>query len=50
MIMLLYRNEYYEQGGGDDVVEVNVAKHRNGQPAICNLLFNGSYSLFYEGE
>ena len=58
VIMLLYREAYYnkeakeraEANGGNEVIEINIAKHRNGATRRINLAFNGNVSGVYNLE
>ena len=46
--LLLYRDEYYKPETEDKgIMEINVAKNRNGQTGMCQVKFNpivGSFS------
>ncbi len=55
LVMLLYRDSYYNSNSSSQhIMEINVAKNRNGETGICKVLFdptvgkfcdfNGSYS------
>jgi replicative DNA helicase len=47
VILLLYRDEYYNPGTPDKgVMEVAVDKNRNGPTGVCKVLFNPSVGLF----
>jgi replicative DNA helicase len=47
VILLLYRDEYYNPDTPEKgVMEVAVAKNRNGATGICKALFNPSVGLF----
>jgi replicative DNA helicase len=47
VILLLYRDEYYNPGTPDKgVMEVAVDKNRNGATGVCKVLFNPSVGLF----
>jgi replicative DNA helicase len=47
VILLLYRDEYYNSGTPDKgVMEVAVDKNRNGATGVCKVLFNPSVGLF----
>ena len=56
--MLLYRDAYYNKeakeasiaNGGNEVIEVNIAKHRNGATRTVKLAFNGNFSGVYNLE
>lgn len=58
VIMLLYRDAYYNKeakeaaqaNGGNEVIEVNIAKHRNGATRTISLAFNGNVSGVYNLE
>ncbi len=58
VIMLLYRDAYYNKeakeasiaNGGNEVIEVNIAKHRNGATRTVKLAFNGNFSGVYNLE
>lgn len=48
-VMLLYREDYYEQDNFNSEYsksELRIAKNRNGQTGVCNLLFMKEYSRF----
>jgi replicative DNA helicase len=46
-VLFLYRDEYYnEQSEEKGVVEVNVAKHRNGPTGVVKLAFEGASTRF----
>lgn len=52
MVLFIYREEYYkheEQKSHDEseVVELNIAKHRNGPTGLVNLVFEKELSAFY---
>lgn len=45
--LLLYRDEYYDAHTKDKgVMEINVAKNRNGATGICRVLFNPAWGEF----
>ena len=47
MVLMLYRDEYYNLDSPDKgIAEVNVAKHRHGEPGIERLGFQGVFSRF----
>ena len=46
VVMLLYREDYYEKERKDNLIEINIAKHRNGPIGTVKLLFEKEYSLF----
>lgn len=46
IVMLLYREDYYEKERKDNLIEINIAKHRNGPIGTVKLLFEKEYSLF----
>ena len=58
VIMLLYRDAYYNKeakeasiaNGGNEIIEVNIAKHRNGATRTVKLAFNGNFSGVYNLE
>ncbi len=54
IVMFLYREEYYkkvseqeEKSDVNEVVDLNLAKHRNGSVGHISLVFNKSISAFY---
>lgn len=49
VILLLYRDEYYNPDTPDKgVMEVAVAKNRNGSTGVCKVLFNPSVGAFHK--
>jgi replicative DNA helicase len=47
--LLLYRDEYYNQDTPNKgVMEINVAKNRNGDTGICKVLFSTSTGTFHD--
>lgn len=46
LVMLLYRDKYYNQESEDDSTEVIIAKHRNGSVGTVKLKFHGEYTKF----
>ncbi|MGG2016402.1 replicative DNA helicase [Bacillus sp. S10(2024)] len=49
VIMLIYRDDYYEQETENkDVTEIHVAKHRNGPVGVVKLRFLKEYGRFVE--
>lgn len=51
VIMLMYREDYYEQETENkDITEIHVAKHRNGPIGLVKLKFLKEYGRFVEGE
>lgn len=49
MVMLLYREDYYEENTPNkDIVEVIVAKHRNGPVGTVRLFFQKEFTRFME--
>ena len=54
IVMFLYREEYYKKtkeqeanADQNEVVDLNLAKHRNGSVGHVSLVFNKSISAFY---
>ena len=54
IVMFLYREDYYKKPGeqeeradANEVVDLNLAKHRNGSVGHISLVFNKSISAFY---
>ena len=54
IVMFLYREDYYKKPGEqeeradvNEVVDLNLAKHRNGSVGHISLVFNKSISAFY---
>lgn len=54
IVMFLYREDYYKKPGeqearadANEVVDLNLAKHRNGSVGHVSLVFNKSISAFY---
>ena len=54
IVMFLYREDYYKKPGEqeeradvNEVVDLNLAKHRNGRVGHISLVFNKSISAFY---
>lgn len=47
LVMLLYRDAYYNSNSSDaNVMEINVAKNRNGVTGICKVLFDPTVGKF----
>lgn len=46
LVMLLYRDKYYNPESEDDSTEVIIAKHRNGSVGTVKLKFRGEYTKF----
>lgn len=46
LVMLLYRDKYYNPESEDDSTEVIIAKHRNGRVGTVKLQFIGEYTKF----
>ncbi|MFC0414094.1 replicative DNA helicase [Cytobacillus solani] len=47
LIMLLYRDEYYNKDNSDNkFIEIDIAKHRNGPIGMVKLLFEKEYGRF----
>ncbi len=48
LILLLYRDEYYNSDTENKgVMEINVAKNRNGATEVCQVLFSSSTGKFH---
>lgn len=50
LVMLLYREQYYNQESTDTSTEVIIAKHRNGSTGTIKLQFEKEYTKFVEIE
>ncbi|MEL3959679.1 replicative DNA helicase [Caldifermentibacillus hisashii] len=51
IIMMLYREDYYDrETQNKNIVEVNIAKHRNGPVGVIQLLFEREFSKFQNLE
>jgi len=51
MIILMYRDDYYNKDSPlKGYAEANLAKHRNGEPGIVDLVFEGKYSRFLNAD
>lgn len=50
LVMLLYRDKYYNPESEDDSTEVIIAKHRNGSVGTVKLKFHGEYTKFITVE
>ena len=60
IVAFLYREDYYTRGDGEeesagaqkeqDEIEIILAKHRNGPTGTVNLIFNKSYSTFFDQD
>lgn len=47
LIMLLYRDEYYNKENSDNkIIEIDIAKHRNGPVGTIKLLFEKEFGAF----
>ena len=46
LVMLLYRDAYYNSNSSSHVMEINVAKNRNGTTGICKVLFDKTVGEF----
>nr|WP_275411265.1 DnaB-like helicase C-terminal domain-containing protein [Bacillus sp. B15-48] len=50
LVMLLYREEYYQKdNSNNNIIEIDLAKHRNGPVGTMKLLFNKEIGDFYDG-
>ena len=48
LVMLLYRDDYYNSNSSEsNVMEINVAKNRNGATGICKIKFDSTIGSFY---
>lgn len=54
IVMMLYRDSYYNAESkekanetGSEVIEVNIAKHRNGATKVVEMAFEGKTNAFY---
>jgi replicative DNA helicase len=51
IIILMYRDDYYRPDSPEKgFAEANVAKHRNGEPGIVPLVFQGRFSRFCDAH
>ena len=60
IVAFLYRDDYYNRGDGEDdeegaqsvqdEIEIILAKHRNGPTGTVKLIFNKSYSSFFDQD
>ena len=51
LVLMLYRNDYYTLKEYEtDIIELILAKHRNGPIGTINLLFNSTYTKFFNGH
>lgn len=51
LIILMYRDDYYnKESPAKGFAEANIAKHRNGEPGVVNLVFQGQYSRFSDAD
>ncbi len=50
IVMLLYRDKYYNPESEDDSTEVIIAKNRNGSTQTAKLTFHGKYTKFVPEE
>jgi replicative DNA helicase len=60
IVAFLYREDYYTRGDGEeevagaqkeqDEIEIILAKHRNGPTGTVSLIFNKSYSSFFDQD
>lgn len=50
LVMLLYRDQYYNKESQDTSTEVIIAKHRNGSTGTIKLQFESQYTKFVEFE
>ena len=49
LVLLMYRDEYYNANSQEKgIAEVNVAKHRNGEPGVVRLGFQGQFCRFHD--
>lgn len=49
LVLLMYRDEYYNANSHEKgIAEVNVAKHRNGEPGVVRLGFQGQFCRFHD--
>jgi replicative DNA helicase len=46
LVMLLYRDDYYDESKESGFAEINIAKHRNGPTGKVQLKFLKEYTLF----
>ncbi len=46
IVLLLHRERFADQGENRNDAEIHIAKHRNGEMRILNVLFEGHYSRF----
>lgn len=51
LIILMYRDDYYnKESHAKGFAEANIAKHRNGEPGVVNLVFQGQFSKFGDAD
>lgn len=49
VVMMLYRDDYYEEDSEEqNIIEINVAKHRNGPTGTTKLYFKKENTAFYD--
>lgn len=46
IVLLLHRERYSDQGENTNDAEIHIAKHRNGEMRVLNVIFEGHYSRF----
>lgn len=46
VVMLLYREDYYDPEVKPNIADLIIAKHRNGSPGSLELYFNKKYTMF----
>ena len=47
LVILLYRDAYYNSHSSDtNIMEINVAKNRNGTTGVCKVLFDKTVGKF----
>ncbi|MGI6004179.1 MAG: replicative DNA helicase [Christensenellales bacterium] len=46
IVMMLYRESYYDKTKDDNMIDVDIAKQRNGPTGIIQLLWQGRYTRF----
>ena len=50
MVMMLYRQSYYNKEAASDEAEVIIAKQRNGPTGTIKMIFNPEYARFMDGQ
>ena len=49
VVMMLYRDDYYDEDAEEqNIIEINIAKHRNGPTGTRKLFFKKENTAFYD--